>query len=150
MTVEFDSIPFDDLAVEIFGAKQAADSLAGDRANHQQGDKGELMGHLENDQDGGDRRTNSPRDMNGRSFPSQAASASNRNDSRKKLGDRHLDRQIAEIWDFHGMVWAKKAPRPNKRIRSEGKMNTLQKSLPDVSTLGRISIRGWLMIGVVW
>jgi hypothetical protein len=47
------------------------------------------------------------------------------------------------------MVWVKKAPRPNKRIRSEGKMNTLQKSLPDVSTLGRISIRTWLMIGVV-
>src|SRR5271169_3864140 len=58
MTVDFDSIPFDDLTVEIFGAKQAADSLAGNRANHQQRDKGELMGHLENDQDGGDRCTN--------------------------------------------------------------------------------------------
>src|SRR3984957_512823 len=58
MTVEFDSIPFDDLAIEIFGAKQAADNLASDRADHQQGDKGELMGHLENDQDGGNWRTN--------------------------------------------------------------------------------------------
>jgi hypothetical protein len=49
------------------------------------------------------------------------------------------------------MIWSQKAPRSmqirrtgqtenelNKRIRSEGKTNTQQKSLPDVSTIGSI------------
>jgi hypothetical protein len=108
-------------------------------------------------------------------LPVLAAPASNRDNSRKKLGDRHLGRQITEIpprnrremagntlgdrsgwlggiclgFSRNGPVVkrAKIDANPatgqtenelNKRIRSEGKTNTQQKSLPDVSTIGSI------------
>jgi hypothetical protein len=47
------------------------------------------------------------------------------------------------------MVWSQKAPRLNKRIRSERKPNTLQKFLPDVSIPEPFN-SGLLMIEVVW
>src|ERR1700751_6126391 len=58
MPFELDAVSFDYLTVKVRGAKQVADGLARDRADHQQRNEVKLMSHLKHNQDRRNRRTN--------------------------------------------------------------------------------------------
>ena len=52
MTLELYAIPLNDFAIKISVAKGAAHRLARDCADHEKGNKSELVGHLKHDENG--------------------------------------------------------------------------------------------------